>query len=143
MELADVRILAFGTLNRPRSTLTMNHNAHIFLHPPGVDAGDIHPHHSTPRASDLVEDHGVYPVHDESWLPPYRMSIPLAVFLPDHNVSFVASYASSATYTRLVKPLPAPSHANYPYYTPGGGDKRWLGSGGVEEEGLRWVGGLM
>lgn len=56
---------------------------------------------------------------------------------------FVASYASSATYTRLVHPLPALSHINYPFYTPGGEDKRWLGSGQVEEEGLRWVGGLM
>lgn len=125
VELADIRVLALGTLNRPRSTLTINPNAHIFLHPPGVDADDMHAHHSTPKLSDLVEDHGVYPVHDESWLPPYP------------------SYASSATYTRLVHPLPALSHINYPFYTPGGEDKRWLGSGQVEEEGLRWVGGLM
>ncbi|KAG6842043.1 hypothetical protein C0991_003569 [Blastosporella zonata] len=47
------------------------------------------------------------------------------------------------TYTRLLHPLPALSHANYPFYTPGGCDKRWLGEGEVEEEGLRWVGGLM
>lgn len=46
-------------------------------------------------------------------------------------------------YTRLTHPLPAPSHANYPFHTPGGGDKRWLGSDEVEEEGLQWVGGLM
>ncbi|KAG5648872.1 hypothetical protein DXG03_000221 [Asterophora parasitica] len=50
---------------------------------------------------------------------------------------------SPETYHRLTHPLPARSHAEYPYYTSGGGDKRWLGEGEVEEEGLRWVGGLM
>jgi hypothetical protein len=43
----------------------------------------------------------------------------------------------------MVHPFPARSHANYPWYTPGGEDKRWLGSDEVEEEGLKWVGGLM
>ena len=52
----------------------MNSNAHILLHPPGVDADDIPANQSLPRLSDLVEDHGVYPVQDESWLPPYRTS---------------------------------------------------------------------
>lgn len=49
----------------------------------------------------------------------------------------------SGPYARLAHPRPNPSHANYPFYTPGGGDKRWLGSGEVEEEGLQWVGGMM
>lgn len=40
-------------------------------------------------------------------------------------------------------PLPALSHACYPFYTPSGEDKRWLGTGGLEEGGLQWVGGLM
>jgi hypothetical protein len=53
------------------------------------------------------------------------------------------SYASSIAYTRLTHPLPALSHANYPFYTPGGGDGRWRGSEEGEESGLRWVGGLM
>jgi hypothetical protein len=88
VELADVRVLAFGTLNRPRSTLTINPNAHMFLHPPGVDADDTHAHHYAPRLTDLVEDHGVYPVHDESCLPPYRMSTLLATLLPDHKYQF-------------------------------------------------------
>lgn len=43
----------------------------------------------------------------------------------------------------MTHPLPAASHQNYPWYTAGGGDKRWLGSGEEEEEGLKWVGGLM
>jgi hypothetical protein len=73
VRFADVQILAFGTLNRP-STLTVNPNAHIFLHPPGVDADGIHTPLSTPKLRDVVEDHGVYPVYDKSWFPPYRMS---------------------------------------------------------------------
>lgn len=46
-------------------------------------------------------------------------------------------------YERLTHPRPALSHAAYPFYTPGGGDKRWLTSGDLEEEGKQWVGGLM
>lgn len=46
-------------------------------------------------------------------------------------------------YERLTHPRPALSHAAYPFYTPGGGDKRWLTSGTLEEEGKQWVGGLM
>jgi len=46
-------------------------------------------------------------------------------------------------YERLTHPLPALTHAAYPFYTQGGGDKRWLMSGTVEEEGSQWVGGLM
>ena len=40
-------------------------------------------------------------------------------------------------------PLPALSHANYPFYTPGGQDMRWLGTGDLEEAGMQWVGGMM
>jgi hypothetical protein len=47
------------------------------------------------------------------------------------------------SYERLTHPLPAPSHTTYPFYTPGGGDKRWLMSGDLEEEDQQWVGGLM
>lgn len=46
-------------------------------------------------------------------------------------------------YERLTHPLPALSHAAYPFYTPGDGDRRWLVSGTLEEEGQQWVGGLM
>jgi hypothetical protein len=46
-------------------------------------------------------------------------------------------------YSRLTRPLPALSHENYPRYTPGGSDKRWITTDGMEEEGLQWVGGLM
>jgi hypothetical protein len=40
VEFADVRILAFGTLNKPRSLFYVNNNAHVFLHPPGIDMHD-------------------------------------------------------------------------------------------------------
>lgn len=46
-------------------------------------------------------------------------------------------------YRPMACPLPAPGHANYPLYTPGGQDKRWLGTGELEEGGMQWVGGLM
>lgn len=32
-----MRILAFGVLNRPRGKYTINDNARIFLHPPGIE----------------------------------------------------------------------------------------------------------
>ncbi|KAF5358927.1 hypothetical protein D9758_004842 [Tetrapyrgos nigripes] len=122
VQLQDVRILALGTLNSPRSTLTVNPNAHSFLHPPGITNldGYIEP----PRNPRAVTDHGVYPLSPDS--PHYpRVSLP------------------SLDYEHMIHPLPAKSHANYPWYTPGGEDKRWLGSGEVEEEGLKWVGGLL
>jgi len=50
---------------------------------------------------------------------------------------------SSYPYERLTRPLPALSHAAYPFYTPGGEDKRWLISDNLEEDGCQWVGGLM
>ncbi|KAG6903413.1 hypothetical protein C0995_005436 [Termitomyces sp. Mi166 len=128
VEFADVRILAFGTLNRPRSILTVNPNAHMFLYPPGIGPGpdclvDALRSYSVSSMSTLVEDHGVYPIHN---------STPTHTYIPPLE-----------TYVRPLYPIPAPSHSNYPYYTPGGGDKRWLEESEIEEEGLRWVGGLM
>ncbi|KAG6821510.1 hypothetical protein H0H93_000019 [Arthromyces matolae] len=125
---ADVRILAVGTLNRPRSTFTFNPNAHMFLHPPGIGPGCLNEASERYSVSSMsaveIEDHGVYPINNSA--------TPAYTYVP-----------TPETYTRPVHPLPAPSHANYPYYSPGGGDKRWLGEGEIEEEGLRWVGGLM
>lgn len=37
MQFADVRILAIGVLNKPRSTFGVNANARALLHPPGID----------------------------------------------------------------------------------------------------------
>ncbi|KAJ7129420.1 hypothetical protein C8R44DRAFT_776753 [Mycena epipterygia] len=94
VQFADVRVLALGTLTRPRSPLTVNPNAKAFLHPPGIDS--------------------------------------------DSDTS-----ATTTMYSRLKYPLPAQIHVNYPFYTPGGADKRWIISEDLEEAGLQWVGGLM
>ena len=90
VQFSDARVLALGTLNQPRSPLTVNPNAKAFLHPPGIDLA-----------------------------------------------------SATAAYSRLRYPLPARTHANYPFYTPGGADKRWIMSEEREEAGLQWVGGLM
>ncbi|KAF7432886.1 hypothetical protein PC9H_004830 [Pleurotus ostreatus] len=121
LEIADVRILAFGTLTRPRAQRNVNKNAHCFLHPPGIDMQGCTG--NDPQSAPAVDDHGVYPMQEL-------------------NAS-MNPVSPSGPYTRLAHPRPNPSHANYPFYTPGGGDKRWLGSGEVEEEGLQWVGGMM
>ncbi|KAJ7584261.1 hypothetical protein C8J56DRAFT_1089809 [Mycena floridula] len=122
VQLADVRILALGTLNKPKSTLTINTNAHIFLHPPGITVDD---NKAVAQTSRIVSDHGVYPINSES--PGYPVTFPL----------------SRDAYSRLTHPLPALSHTSYPWYTKGGGDKRWVVSEDLEEEGLQWVGGLL
>ena len=37
VELADVRVIALGVLNKPRGTSSVNENARLFLHPPGIE----------------------------------------------------------------------------------------------------------
>ncbi|KAF8737945.1 hypothetical protein AX14_012124 [Amanita brunnescens Koide BX004] len=115
LELTDVRILAFGTLSK-KSPLSHNPIAHALLHPPGIEK-DSNPI-PTPY---LVHDHGVYPMK------------PQPVNHADYNY----------TYTRLRYPTPNWKYANYPFYTPGGSDRRWNGSGEAEEGGLQWVGGMI
>jgi hypothetical protein len=75
---------------------------------------------------------------------------PPGIEIAEHNdgessgsASTVGKSKSGYPYERLTHPVPAPSHAAYPFHTPGGGDKRWLTSGNIEEEGHQWVGGLM
>ncbi|KAL1740103.1 hypothetical protein HDZ31DRAFT_68260 [Schizophyllum fasciatum] len=96
VEFADVRIVILGCLNKPRSGLTVNVNAHDLLHPPGIDSSE----------------------------PLLLPSVP-------------------SDYATLTHPLPSPSFANYPFHTPSGRDRRWQSTGGVEEDGLLWVGPLM
>ncbi|KAG9016824.1 hypothetical protein FRB93_009353 [Tulasnella sp. JGI-2019a] len=48
-----------------------------------------------------------------------------------------------APYPVLQHPRPAPEFANYPNFTPGGADSRWIGQGEMEEDGLLWAGPLM
>ena len=37
VELTDVRIIALGVLNKPRGPTSINTNARLFLHPPGIE----------------------------------------------------------------------------------------------------------
>ena len=37
VELADVRIIALGVLNKPRGSTSVNANARLLLHPPGIE----------------------------------------------------------------------------------------------------------
>ncbi|KDR83975.1 hypothetical protein GALMADRAFT_55191 [Galerina marginata CBS 339.88] len=131
LDLADVRILAFGTLAKPRSDFNVNPNAHLFLNPPGIapdrPANVLSKLASKNNSSSLVDDHGVYPM-STSTVPP---------------ILFKEYRNPSRTYRRLTHPQPASTHINYPQFTLGGGDLRWLGLEEIEESGLHWVGGLM
>ena len=40
VEFRDVRIIALGVLNKPRSSFSINQNARLLLHPPGMTKGD-------------------------------------------------------------------------------------------------------
>lgn len=44
---------------------------------------------------------------------------------------------------RLQHPEPSMPHAEYPNYTPGGGDSRWHVRDGLEEGGLHWIGPVL
>ncbi|PPQ66577.1 hypothetical protein CVT26_009477 [Gymnopilus dilepis] len=132
LELSDVRILAFGVLVKPRSDFSVNPNAHLFLNPPGISPGSsggnaLSKLTQKNNSSGLIDDHGVYPCSSSM--------VPSVLFKEYRN--------PSATYRRLTHPEPAPSHANYPFYTPGGEDLRWLDLEEMEEKGLHWVGGLL
>ena len=114
MELADVIVLAFGTLSK-RTPLGYNANAHAFLHPPGIGKPST--------VSHQVRDHGVYPMGTSSGDTSYD----------DGN----------NTYAYMRHPVPASNFINYPFFTPGGSDRRWSGFGETEEGGLQWVGKLL
>jgi len=106
----------------------VNSNADVFLHPPGIEIDETGHHECTlptPRLN-LIPDHGVYPLR-----------------MRPASHGFSAYRTSLPSYNRLSHPLPSLSHINYPFYTPGGGDGRWLVSEDVEETGLQWVGGMM
>lgn len=126
VQFADVRILAIGVLNKPRSTFGVNANARALLHPPGIDKDDA------PAPSD--EDESPHASENEiDSEPGHSSSVPVRR----------KKKAADDIYRRLVHPLPVPAHENYPFYTPGGGDQRWITAGEVEEGGLQWVGCMM
>ncbi|KAH8830348.1 hypothetical protein DL96DRAFT_1784557 [Flagelloscypha sp. PMI_526] len=133
IELADVRILVFGTLNRPRTNLTINHNAHTLLHPPGIDVNPRLRRDSlesessdTPEFLSASVDHGVYSGQ-----------------ALDLSLGSERFPTYSTDYRHLTHPLPATMHKNYPFHTAGGLDARWNNPEDIEEPGLRWVGNML
>ncbi|KAI0940142.1 hypothetical protein AcW1_004946 [Taiwanofungus camphoratus] len=125
VEFADVRVLAIGVLDT--NQFFANSNAQAILHPPGIEK---------------VEDPDI---PDIDALTPDgcgQSSEDRVIQTPDH-VSGVRNRGLRDSYRRLTHPLPVQSHENYPFYTPSDEDKRWLGSGELEENGMHWVGSMM
>ncbi|KXN86129.1 hypothetical protein AN958_10496 [Leucoagaricus sp. SymC.cos] len=132
LELADVRIVAYGVLSRPKTTLTINPNAHMLLRPPGIEKGEAKRNTVGRRryfsnAEEYIQDYGAYPLMTVTSVPLYLSQ--------EYQMT-------TNTYTKLRHPTPSPSYANYPFYTPGGGDRRWV-SMPETEEGMHWVGPLI
>ncbi|EKM79873.1 hypothetical protein AGABI1DRAFT_106215 [Agaricus bisporus var. burnettii JB137-S8] len=131
LELTDVRIIAFGTLSRPKTTLTINPNAHMLVQPPGIGRGHIKSNTTCRRrffnADDHIQDYGAYPL--------------MSVLSVPHYLSQEYEMTSN-TYTQIQHPVPSAAYANYPFFTPGGGDRRWISSP-ANEDNLHWVGPLM
>ncbi|EJF62387.1 hypothetical protein DICSQDRAFT_104907 [Dichomitus squalens LYAD-421 SS1] len=126
VEFRDVRIIALGVLSKPRSYFSINQNARLLLHPPGMTKGDDEV--ASAQAGHVSEG------SDESFPPVLETPLPIRVAHPI-NVKDV--------YRPLTHPLPSPCHANYPFYTFGGEDKRWLGNEEMEEGGRQWIGPMM
>ncbi|EKM59302.1 uncharacterized protein PHACADRAFT_86162 [Phanerochaete carnosa HHB-10118-sp] len=127
VELADVRVIAFGVLNKPRGATTVNTTARMLLHPPGIERDNADGSSSgaiAPEATSAKDEHKTA-----------RMLFGTCEHRPQHEFLQI--------YRQMTYPLPALSHANYPFYTPSGEDKRWIGTTDLEEEGMQWVGGLM
>jgi len=138
VEFADVRILAFGVLNRAR-TMFLNSNARIFLHPPGIEKETLLDANRETKTStgsssknQSLDMKNIYS-RRLSWVLPSALIY----------VSVIEFLSVFPEYSRLTCPIPSSSHTLYPFYTPGGRDKRWIGSRELEEDGLQWVGGLM
>ncbi|KAL1680750.1 hypothetical protein EV122DRAFT_207146 [Schizophyllum commune] len=125
VELADVRIVVLGCLNKPRSGLTVNVNAHDLLHPPGIDC-------SEPLLLPSMKRNSV--------------SSQYSTLMSDDDPGRCAYCAISGVpsdFAIMTHPLPTTNFSNYPFFTPSGQDRRWQSTGGVEEDGLLWVGPLM
>ncbi|KAI0353047.1 hypothetical protein OH77DRAFT_1497540 [Trametes cingulata] len=124
VEFKDVRIIALGVLTKPRSAFSVNHNARLFLHPPGITKGE----EDESTTSGSISDGS-----DESFQSLLEAPVPVK----NHHGN------PKDLYRELTHPLPSRSHAKYPFYTPGGEDKRWLGTDELEEGGRQWVGPML
>jgi hypothetical protein len=138
VEFADVRVLAFGVLNKA-GTMFLNSNAHEFLHPVGIDRYDQLDANSNSRMP-----HGLPKQNrDPGMAPNPSRTLFQALSRSLTYVGVIEFRSMFPNYARLTHPIPSLSHSDYPFHTPGGRDKRWVGSAESEEEGLQWVGGLM
>jgi hypothetical protein len=138
VEFADVRILAFGVLNKAR-TMFLNFNAHALLHPPGIEKIILDVNRETGTSigsSGKNQSSDVNNIYSRRRL---SRVLPSAITY----VSMIEFWSVFPKYSRLTRPIPSSSHTFYPFHTPGGRDKRWIGSRELEEDGLQWVGGLM
>lgn len=141
VEFADIRILAFGVLNRPRSSLSVNANASTFLYPPGLQPADTRTLRQVAHPDDNGESEARSGIlHLEDADAETRKLFNVCLDLSDRCRK--PAPPRHSLYDRMTHPIPAPSHALYPWFTPGGGDRRWI-TDDFEEEGMQWVGGLM
>ncbi|KAI0660784.1 hypothetical protein C8Q70DRAFT_912249 [Cubamyces menziesii] len=125
IEFKDVRIIALGVLSKPRSSFSINSNARLFLHPPGITKGEEEETVPSDAASEGSDTSSQYALD-----APATVRHPLGTNPKD-------------IYRELTHPLPSRCHARYPFYTPGGEDKRWLGTEELEEGGRQWVGPML
>ncbi|KZT05668.1 uncharacterized protein LAESUDRAFT_655602 [Laetiporus sulphureus 93-53] len=122
-EFTDVRMLAIGVLHTPRASFGLNNNARALLHPPGIEKdAAVDPDSDSSSQSESESGH-------TNERPIYMRK--------------VNGRGVNGIYRQLTHPSPAPSHKNYPFYTPGGKDNRWMGTGDLEETGQQWVGSMM
>ncbi|KAL7282564.1 hypothetical protein ACG7TL_004035 [Trametes sanguinea] len=127
VEFRDVRIIVLGVLSKPRSAFSVNQNARLLLHPPGITKSeDEEPLPSEETASTEGSEESFWSTLDA--ITPVRNTVV-------RNPKDI--------YRELTHPLPSRSHARYPFYTPGGEDKRWIGSEELEEGGRQWVGPML
>ncbi|CCM00657.1 uncharacterized protein FIBRA_02695 [Fibroporia radiculosa] len=122
VEFADVRILAFGVLSKPKTIFGVNPNARQLLHPPGVENFQVVDHPDIEIASQSSES---------------ASDISIERLYPSRRVGL------NDIYQRLTHPLPVLAFENYPFYTPGGADKRWSRSSALDQGEMQWVGPML
>jgi len=117
VQFADVRIIALGVRNTPKTAFSVNDNAWHLFHPPKVRLPNEVEGVPT-EDSDTIEDEVEDPVR----------SVPGA----DPEVP-----------GRLCYPTPTLGHRNYPRYTSGGFDRRWVDEFELGWSDVKWVGNMM
>ncbi|KAL1662356.1 hypothetical protein GGF50DRAFT_128806 [Schizophyllum commune] len=138
VELADVRIVVLGCLNKPRSGLTVNVNAHDLLHPPGIDCSEPLLLPSMKRNS-VSSQYSTLMSDDDPGFTAHALQRRMW----GTSVYAARSRCVPSDFAIMTHPLPTTNFSNYPFFTPSGQDRRWQSTGGVEEDGLLWVGPLM